>query len=373
MSLFFESSAMAKPDLNEFMAEWGKTHAPLEMPGAMLMKYGPENYIGASIAVRGTLFFKNSFSAEVREALCKCFDAYQAIAKDHLKWLWRDEPPSGPDKFEFAKAPELRAMVKKMGEDDNFGFTYTGGDKPHDASPWLFSTFGRPAWEARLERGPDSLIFSVPSEVVERNPILFQKLFVDFCKHLKVEHGHAAFALNLSPVREEPNEPTEAFMVSKMAGLDAGSGHMIGGLPGRDVEHHLVTVGWLTAINEAMLEKVGRLSTLRSELPADWFAKYDYGNGIVIQAGPEPEIAPVELDPKPALYVLPAMALKEVRLMADLSLHYGSKDGEPRLTGLAAKQWLTRFDVPVGELMRYKTKLLNEPKLTKETTLPDAL
>lgn len=365
---------MAKPNMDTFMAEWEKNHGHLEMPGALLMKYGPEDYVGATIAVRGTLYFKGSHTPEVREALCKCFDVYQAIAKHHLKWLWRDEPPSGPNKFAFPKAPELRAMVKKMDEDHNFGFTYTGGEKAHDASPWLFSTFGRPAWEARLgTRGPDSLIFSVPREVIDENPTLFQKLFVEFCGLLRAEHGHGGFALNLSAVRVEPNEPTEAFMVPKMAGLDAGSGHLIGGLPGRDVEHHLVTVGWLTAINQAMVEKVGGLFTLRSELPASWFAKYDYGSGIVIQAGPEPEIAPVELDPKPSIYVLPAMALKEVRLMADLSLHYGSKDGEPRLTGLAAKEWLTRFDVPDEELMHYKTKLLNEPKLTKETTLPGAL
>ena len=356
------------------MAEWTKTHGYLEMPGALLMKYGPEDYVGAAIAVRGTLYFKGAHTPEVREALCTCFDAYQAIAREHLKWLWRDEPPSGPDKFAFAKAPELRAMVKKMDEDHHFGFSYSGGEKPHDASPWVFSTSGRPAWEARIgTRGPDSLIFSVPKEVVEANPTLFQKLFVDFCKLLKVEHGHGGFGLNLSPVREEPNEPTEAFMVSKMAGLDAGSGHFIGGLPGRDVEHHLVTVGWLTAINHAMVEKVGGLFSLRSELPASWFAQYDYGNGIVIQAGPEPEIAPVEFDPKPAIYVLPAMTLREVRLMADLSLHYGSKDGEPRLTGLAAKEWLTRFDVSDEELIHYKAKLLGEPKLTDKTVLPDVL
>jgi hypothetical protein len=365
---------MAKPDMEKFMAEWTKTHGHLEMPGAMLMKYGPEDYIGATVAVRATLYFLNGHTKEVREALCKCFDAYEAIAKNHLKWLWRDEPPSGPDKFAYSKAPAFRAMADKMDEDDHFGFAYHGGEKPHDASPWVFSTFGHRAWQARMGSwGPDSLIFSVPKEAVEQNPTLFQKLFVDFCRLLKVEHGHGGFAFNLSLVRKEPNQPTEAFMVSKMAGLDAGSGHIIGGLPDRDVENHLVTVGWLTAINKNMVEKVGGLSALRSELPAGWFAKYDYGHGIVIQAGPEPEIAAVELDPKPSIYVLPAMALKEVRLMADLSLHYGSQDGEPRLTGLAAKEWLTRFDVPEGELMRYKTKLLGEPKLTKETTLPGAL
>jgi hypothetical protein len=365
---------MAKPDMEEFMAEWTKIHGHLELPGAMLMKYGPQDYVGGAICVRGTLYFKNSFSEEVREEICKCFDAYQAIAQDHLRWLWRDEPPSGPDKFEYSKAPELRAMVKQMKPDHHLGFAYTGGEKPHDASPWRFHTSGLPAWEARLGgRGLDTLIFSVPKEVVKKNPALFQKLFVEFCRSLKAEHGHAGFALNLSIVRTEPNEPTEALMVAKMKGLDAGSAVMIAGSPDLDVENHIVNVGWLTAIRSAMVEKVGGLFTLRSELPAMWFAKYDYDNGIVIQAGPAPEIVPVELDPKPAIYVLPAMALKAIRLAEASDLHYGSKDGEPRLTGLMAEEWFNRFDVPRDELAHYKAKLLTEAKLTAATTLPDAL
>ena len=122
-----------------------------------------------------------------------------------------------------------------------------------------------------------------------------------------------------------------------------------------------------------MVDKVGGLSWLRSELPANWFAKYDYGNGLVIQAGPAPDIAPVESDPKPAIYVLPSMALKEVRLVDSDDLHSGSKDGEPRLAGFTAKQWIARFDVPGEDLMRYETKLLGEPKLTAATTLADTL
>jgi hypothetical protein len=118
---------------------------------------------------------------------------------------------------------------------------------------------------------------------------------------------------------------------------------------------------------------VGGMSTLRSELPRDWFAKYDYGNGIVIQAGPEPEVAPVELDAKPAIYVLPNMALRKIRIEEIESLHQGSVNGEPRLSGAAAERWLRRFDMPDDELLLYKAKLLNEPKLTPVTTLPTAL
>ena len=71
--------------------------------------------------------------------------------------------------------------------------------------------------------------------------------------------------------------------------------------------------------------------------------------------------------------MLAAMTLREVRLMADLSLHYGSKDGGPRLAGLAAKEWLSRFDVPDEDLIHYKAKLLGEPKLTDATVLPRVL
>ncbi len=356
------------------MAEWTRTHEHGVMPGAMLMKYGPDDYVGATICVRGTLFFKGSYTPEVREALCKCFDSYEAVAKARLTWLWREEPPEGPDKFAYAKAPSLRAMVKKMNEDDHFGFAYVGGEKPHDASPWLFYVSGKRGWQAKLGwKGLDALQFSMPREMVERNPILFQQLFVEFARLLKAEHGHGGFALNLSLARTEENEPTEAFMTSKMAGLDAGTAAFISSWHKHGIADHITNVSWLTALNTCMLEKVGGLFTLRSELPVSWFAKYDYGNGIIIQAGPEPEIAAVELDAKPSIYVLPTMALRDVRITTNDALHEGSHDGEPRLTGLAAKEWFERFDIPETDIMRYKAKLLGEPKLTRETTLSDAL
>ena len=268
----------------------------------------------------------------------------------------------------------MRAMLKKMDAEDYVSFAYIGGTKPHDASPWLFYASGLRAWEAKLgDNGLDCLQFALPRELVEQNPILFQKLFVDFARLLKAEHGHGGFALNLSLPRAHANESTEAFMVSKMAGLDAGNAVLIAARHDKGIEDHIVNVSWLTAINNSMVEKVGGLATLRSELPVSWFAKYDYGSGLVIQAGPEPVIAAVELDPKPAIYVLPAMALADIRISPIEHLHEGSHDGEPRLTGLAAIEWFERFDAPEADLMSYKTKLLNEPKLTKESTLPGAL
>ncbi|MET3134596.1 hypothetical protein AAKU55_004896 [Oxalobacteraceae bacterium GrIS 1.11] len=362
---------METSKLDAFMTEWMKTHEAGVLPGAMLMKYGPQDYIGATLTVRGTLYFKGSHTPEVREAICQCFDAYEVIAKEHLTWLWRAEPPEGPDQLAYRKTKPMRDMMKRMKESDLVSFAYIGGIKPEDASPWQFYVSGHRAWQAKMGTwGLDMLQFSLPLPYVEEHPTAFQQLFLNFARLLKAEHGHGGYAFNLSIVRDEPNEPIEAFMTSKMNSLDAGD---VSGRQKIGITDHIKTVSWLTAINKDMLKQVGGLSALRSELPMDWFAKYDYGNGIVIQAGPKPEKAAVEIDPKPAIYVLPNMALKDIRVSEIGSLHYGSKDGEPRLFGWTAEQWLVRFDVQEGELLSYKAKLLKEPKLSKETTLPDRL
>jgi len=346
----------------------------LFLPGAMLMKYGPQDYVGAAMAVRGTLYFDGSHTPEVRAAICRCFEIYEAIAKEHLTWLWRAEPPSGPDLFAYAKAKPMRVMMEKMKSNDVVSFGYIGGKKPEDASPWMFHVLGIREWQAKMGTwGLATLTFSLPPLFVEENPTIFQKLFVNFAKELKAVHGFGGFAFNLSLVRTSPNEPTEAFMASKMNGIDVGDPVMIGGRDECGIWDHIKTVGWLTAINHKMAEKVGGLTTLRSELPMSWFAKYDYGNGIVIQSGPRPEIVPIQIDPLPSIYVLPNMALKEIRMTEIGSFHEGSHDGEPRLFGWAADQWLKRFDVPEAELLTYKAKLLEEPKLTKTTTLPNQL
>lgn len=344
------------------------------LPGALFMKSGPEDYIGAALAVRGTLYFNGSHTPEVRSAICACFEAYEEIAKEHLAWLWRDEPPSGPSKYAYAKAPAMRKMMDKMQPNDLASFAYSSGVKPEDAGQWMFYVSGVRAWQVKAGHyGLGTLTFSFPPLFVEENPTIFQKLFVDFARTLKAVHGFGGLAFNLSLVRTEANEPTEAYLAEKLNGIDAGDPVLMGTRKKYDIKDHIKTIGWLTAINYEMAEKVGGLARLRSELPMNWFAKYDYGNGIVIQAGPKPEMAIVAEDPRPAIYVLPNIALKDIRLATIGSLHYPSTDGEPRLAGWSADQWLKRFDIEDDDLLAYKNKLLGEPKLTKEATLPDQL
>lgn len=58
-------------------------------------------------------------------------------------------------------------------------------------------------------------------------------------------------------------------------------------------------VGRFTTIENDYVEKVGGISAIRSALPMDWFGLCNYGIGLVIQGGAQPDAAPT-YSPMPA-------------------------------------------------------------------------
>lgn len=341
----------------------------MEMPGNLLMKGGAEDYIGAVLCLRGTLYFKEAHTPLVREALCQCFDEFKRIAEPHLTWLWREEPPEGKPLMAYADAKPLREMLSSMDEDYPLSFYYSSGKQSIDASGWHFEIFGQSAWESRIGRDLSVLEFSVPLLHQEQQPLDFLRLFLDFARRLSPRQGYAGHALNLSPTRRDSNEPTEAFMAERMPGLDVGTAGLLANAP-EFKPTKIKTVSWLTLLDHERLDLVGGLEVVRAQLPSSHFAFYEYGNGVVIQAGAYPYLGGDAEDPKPASYVLLNHVLKGIRYETVGSLHGGSHDGELRLVGWSADQWLKRLDVDESEIPIWHAKLLsNEPYLDTANTL----
>jgi hypothetical protein len=336
------------------------------VPGGLLSNQGPQDYIGSVPAIAGTLFFAGAHLPAVREAICACFEEYQRVANPALTWLFREEPPEGPSKMAILKAKPLKTMLAKLDEDHRVSFHYTSGQSSKDAGPWEFHVVGIPAWRDKMGGwGLCGLKFSVPLLFVEENPEAFVQLFVDCARRLRAAHGYAGHSLVLSDERYLENQAFETYLASTLRGFDAG--HLVAGAANAHLG--IKTVSWLTAINRDYLEKLGSESTVRSELPMDWFRLIDYDAGIVIQAGPWPEAAPTDEVP-PARLVLPDMLLQPVRTPT-VRLHYASSESEPRLMGLAAEQWLARLDAPPDQLMAYKAQLLKEPKIPAQQRPPE--
>ncbi|CAB3707083.1 hypothetical protein LMG3458_02991 [Achromobacter deleyi] len=338
----------------------------LPFPGGLLMRGGPQDYVGAVVTVTGTLYFDGGFTLAKRAAIAQCFDDYLAQAGDVFTWLWRGEPPSGPPCLRYAKAPAIRDWFNALDEDEEIDLSYTSGAKRQDAGPYAFCVDTAPAWEVKKRPRLDVLRFALPFAKVVEQPQAFQRLFVAFARRLHAFHGHGGFGFVLSPTEWNSSQPTEAVVSDQFRGVDVGAPVFSASKLKRDT---FKTVSWLTAINHEMVEQAGGLHTLRSALPPDWFAFYDYGTGIVIQAGNEPDTAATLIDPKPPQYVLPNAALKAQR-SAEFWLHLiASAAGEPRLTDFKGEAWLQRFDVTDDELLDAKARLLDTPRLDQVHTL----
>ncbi|WP_321959289.1 type VI immunity family protein [Burkholderia cenocepacia] len=359
---------------DQALIDWAKaaqTHALIK--SEFLDPDGEHDYIGAALVVRAALFFPDGYRPDVRAAIAECLRDYAAFAGDRLKWIAQDGRK--PVKVKDGKIDE--SVLTKVPADQAATAYISSGETAKDAGLWEFRAFALPQWMETPTGGASTLTFSVPVPFIVTNPTAFQKLFVDCARRLRVYSGYAGYATNLSLTKRDENEPTEYWLSRRNLALDAGD-PMIGAMHLRE---KIKTVGWLTAIDKQMVEKVGGISTLRNELPPDWFALYDVNGGLVIQAGPAPlpgdssDGAGKGQPVAPASYVVLNAALKGVRAVTVSRLQRGVWGGPAPCydTVPESDEWLRRFDVDEPELLLQKARLLKLPQLTDATELPDRL
>lgn len=326
--------------------------------------------MGAIPAIRAVLYFKEGYSAEMRKAIIECFNDYQTYAKDYLTWLWQDEPPKGEKATSAYKdAKPLLDILKSYSQMKAFNLLYTSGKEKFATGAWEFNVSGKSKWQIENGTYQSLLTFSMPIDWVEENTKAFIELFIQCAQRLKANHGYAGYACIISQIREDKNEPTEAYFSRKFWAMNVGNPF----LEASHLLHGIKTVSWLTAINYEWFNKVREQETLNSELPMNWFIGYDYGTGIIIQAGNLPLSGSDEVDPLPAPYVLLNRVLKPLRVEKIQTLHRGNYSTEeiPLIKGYRAEAWMKRFDIEDDQKLDYFAKLQEEPKLNAKHAFLD--
>ncbi|NUF62835.1 DUF3396 domain-containing protein [Acinetobacter bereziniae] len=338
--------------------------------GGLLTPQGGEDYVGAIPAIRAVLYFKEGYSDEMREAIAQCFDDYQEYAKAHLTWLWQGTPPNSEKECTaFESVKPIRSIFKNYKPMHPITFLYTSGKEKFATGAWEFNIGGDSQWQAQKKNYQSSLTFSMPIEWVGENSKVFIDLFIKCAQRLKAKQGYAGYACLISRIRSDKNEPTEAFMARKAWAMDVGNPY----LEANSLIEGIKTVSWLTAINYEWFNSIKEEEALNSELPMNWFIGYDYGTGVVIQAGTLPLMGSVESDPLPAPYVLLNRVLKPLRVEKIGDLHRGnySTDEIPLIKGYLANHWLARFDIEDDQKLEYFAKLQDEPKLNSQYAFLD--
>ncbi|EKS9914191.1 DUF3396 domain-containing protein [Burkholderia multivorans] len=340
------------------------------LPYALLEPRYAHDGIGAALAVRAALYFKGGYTSSKRQAIAAAFDAYMALARgaaegedSPIAWLWFN----GKRAVRFAKAPSLRDLETRTGENDGFDACYVGGESARDASYFEFTTFCLEKFQADLgTRGLDVAVFSLPSPFVRQNPNAFVQLFQTVAAMLEAVHGHAGLAINLSPTGRTENESSEYYLAQRLGpGVDVGDPLA---MEVRDLADRIKTVDWLTLIDQAMLGRIGGIDALRSQLPKDWYDLAPCAQGLLIRAGVAPEagVARENAAPSaPPAYVVLNAALRPIVADTVSTLQRGTVNGDAPVYNSKASSnaWLRRFDVSDSELLKAKAALLDTPRI----------
>lgn len=335
--------------------------------------------VGAALAVRAVLYFKDGHTPAKRNALVACYQRYEDALRNYqraaeqaagcspskgspLRWLYQD----GKQPVELGKGPSFASLARSTPADAPFVLALSNAEDKQEAGTMEFSTFCLEDWQASMNRGIDVATFSVPQAFLTLCPGVFQVLFAQAVGELDVVHGHAGYAANLSLLQRGPNEASEYFWARKYGpGLDVGD-PMRRNL--RRLIDHIKTVDWLTAINVDLVQELGGVDKL--SLPPDWFRKqpYDHG-GLIIQAGVSPQTGiagePGHPPAPPPAYVLLNNALRPIIAEALGTLQTGTATSTAPLlnTQIATEAWLRRFDVPDDQITAYWVALHETPKL----------
>ena len=180
-------------------------------------------------------------------------------------------------------------------------------------TPYAISGAGK--WE-RDARRPSSCSAYFPAIWMMDSLDAFVSEMLAWCDIIKPRHGLAG----VSVVRDTSSPPysmhdTRAFpFLRRYPGLDYSDTAQFSLVTRRAEQVRIRGTNWLTVIDDALIEELGGRNSLDEALSADpAVLVHEWTGGVLIQAGPRPQVGDVNAGRRPEHYGTAARALAPIR------------------------------------------------------------
>lgn len=285
-----------------------------------------------------TMFLTEPWTRSVREAVADAAEEYIRQFRDHLRWA--KSPTSHIYPIDSGKVPFPREWLPQHEDGEDWQLGFHGGDSDEAASEFQVSAFG-PS-NVRKD-GLGFFQFYLPLTWVTEHPgTTFSDFVLSFANRLHPLSGYAGIGV-LESIDFDARQAS-GDTVRQIAER----------IPGLEIEHyigHAIYVGkgikginWLTLLGDRWVQEIGGLDYLRIRLGDD-FKLSPYDGGLMIQAGPRPQLGDVTTNRWPQHYVTLAKVLKPIQLKVHGAFHRGDPTGvQKRMDHEASMAWLFRFD-----------------------------
>ena len=289
------------------------------------------------VGLLATMFITEPWTRSAREAVVDVAEEYLRQFRDHLRWA-HNPKTKHIRPLDESKVPFPSAWLPQHEDGKAWQFGFFGGEHAKGASVFQVSGYGGD----NVMRGRGYVQVHLPLTWLTEHPDMFQDFVLSAAKRLRPLSGYAGIGV-LQPLdfhAAEPDLATVREIAERFPGLEIENPawHV------NYIDKGIKGVNWLTLLGNRWVEEIGGLDYLRIRLGED-FKLRPYDGGLMIQAGPRPQIGDVTTNRWPQHYVTLAKVLKPIQIKVHGAFHFGDPTGsQKRMDHEASLAWLFRFD-----------------------------
>ena len=295
---------------------------------------GADGHPALRIGLLAVVFFEQPWMRAVREAVTDIAESYIEEFREHLRWAQHPNTANiHPIHFKRVRRPREWLPQHEDGKDWYFGFH--GGEGNEIVSDFQVDAYGS---NNACKEDLGYLQVHLPLLWFAEHPGTFPELVLRICQRIKPVSGYGGVGI-LQPLDIRASHRVQS-MVQPLADRFPGLEINEPGATALSVPKGIKGINWLTILGERWLDAAGGLDYLRVRLD-DNFTFHRYDGGLMIQAGPKPQIGDAEANRWPRHYVTLAKVLKKIQVTDHWRFHW---DGPGRMDHEATLAWLFRFD-----------------------------
>ena len=283
-----------------------------------------------------TIYFENAHESDKRSAALDCAEDYLKLTGDKLRWTTDPKTHRWKAIVNEIAPPWLREWCMGLDEDDSWSFCCHGGQNVDDASMFTMEVVCSAAWEEELSYFTATL----PINWFTEHGGSLAGLVQGWCSKLQAYHGYSGLgiisALDTSTSRRAEEKVYALGRRFPCLEVDYPISHL------RHLSNGIKGINWLTILGSKWVEQLGGTGKLRSQLDNS-FIFHNYSGGLVIQAGPHPQMGDVNRQNIPELYRILSRVLKPVRVDYPVGMQHGETPNY--FDKERTNEWLARFDV----------------------------
>ncbi|MFJ5237734.1 type VI immunity family protein [Pseudomonas neuropathica] len=282
-----------------------------------------------------TLYFKDGYTLQCKQAVMQCFARFKEEFGQHLKGQFDHRYKKLTD----ASFDKKTSKILKTAPNEQYEWHISSAATANEAGEYSLSASN--SFEVHGDKKRSFLKMTLPWSILKEpdGATRYRDWIGYLADQVKAEHGYGGLS-SILPFDFDSYMPMEFQLAQRYTGLEVDS--LVTNFK-RELLDHIKGINWYTVIGNRFTERLGGIDAISQSFSGRndvEILKYQYG--LVIRSGELPDLGPID-EPLPAVYVAVNRVFKPLRIPTPSQLHTYSQH-ENCFEEESTIRWYTRFD-----------------------------